>query len=278
MSTEVATISNADAQQIAQLLGASEAPAQAGDRLPVLKVNSMRKDASGRKIPEGEFYLKGDGIEAVYAETVSLRVLSQLFQWLHYDPEENRVKNKTLLIPNFRHEARDMLGTLRCGKPTSAVLREASKDEQKKYADIKCFRQLRALVSYTGKDADGTEVKVENQPCILLLKGSNFSPFEDEFAKAIPRGANLYDYNCDVSAEELQNGSVVYYVMHFKPQLKAKIDLDDDTLHTMFAMAQMIKGENEKIDAGYQKSMRQGQLSDDAIDSLAEELEDALEV
>lgn len=269
MSTNVAVIDKAEELKLAALLGTNDKPQASGssDRLPELKVNSMRKDAQGRRIEEGMFYLKGMD-EPVYAENVRIRVLSQLFQWIHYDPEENKVANKTLLIPNFRCEARDMKGGTRCGKPASKVLRELPKEEQKKYSDIKCFRQLRVLVSYTGKDADGTEVTIENQPAIILLKGANFSPFEDEFVKAIPKGANFYDYWVDVSAEELQNGSVIYYVMHFAADMSKKVGLDQDTYDSMLHMAGMIERENQLVENAYQKALRDDQETDDIIEAL----------
>jgi len=274
MTTTLPTVSAEQANDVAVLLGAKEAPAPTQSRLPKLKVNSMRKDEQGRKIPEGQFTLQGDGVEAVYAEKVTIRVLSQLFQWLHYDPEENKVVNKTLMIPNFRHEARDMKGGLRCGKPTSRVLREASKEEQKKYSDITCFRQLRVIVSYEGETADGKKQTIENQPAILMLKGSNFNPFEDEVVKSLPKGASLYDYPIEVTAEENQNGSVIYYVMHFATDFKKKLVLDDATYETMVVMAGMVKNENDMIEASHQKSLREEQSTDDAIDALALELED----
>ena len=273
---EVAIIEKAEELKLAALLGANDKPqTSSADRLPQLKVNTMRKDAQGRKIEQGLFYLQGMD-EHVYAEKVRIRVLSQLFQWIHYDPEENKVVNKTLLIPNFRCEARDMKGGERCGKPPSKVLRELPKEEQKKYTDIKCFRQLRVVVSYKGKDADGNAVTIDNQPAILLLKGSNFSPFEDEFIKSIPKGANFYDYWCDVDAEELQNGSVIYYVMHFKPDLKKAVSIDQDTLDTMTHMAGLIQRENDVIEKSYQKSLREGQLDTDAIEAVAEVVSDDL--
>lgn len=271
----IAVIEKAEEQKLAALLGANDKPQKSADRLPMLKVNTMRKDAQGRKIEQGLFYLNGMD-EPVYTENVRIRALSQLFQWIHYDPEESKVVNKTLLIPNFRCEARDMKGDIRCGKPTSKILREMPKEEQKKYTDIKCFRQLRVLVSYTGKDADGNEVTVENEPAIMLLKGSNFNPFEDEFIKTIPRGANFYDYWCDVSAEELQNGSVIYYVMHFKPDLKKALPLDQQTFDTMTHMASMIERENDMVEKAYQKSMREGQLDEDAIEAVTDVVGDDL--
>ena len=270
----IAVIEKAEEQKLAALLGANDKP-QSADRLPQLKVNTMRKDAQGRKIEQGLFYLNGMD-EHIYAESVRIRPLSQLFQWINYDPEENKVVNKTLLIPNFRCEALDMKGGTRCGKPTSKVLKEMPKEEQKKYTNIKCFRQLRVLVSYKGADADGNEVTIENQPAIMLLKGSNFNPFEDEFIKSIPRGKNFYDYWADVSAEELQNGSVIYYVMHFKPDLKKELSLDQPTYDSMKVMADLIERENNLVEKAYQKSLRDGQSYSDAIDAVSEVVGDDL--
>lgn len=275
MTNQVAVIDKAEELKLASILGAVEersSGGSTGDRLPILKINSKRKDDQGRKLEQGLFMLQGGTDETVYAEKVTIRVLSQLFQWIHFDPEEGKMVNKTLMIPNFGCEARDMLGTIRCGKPTSKVLYEMPKAEQKKYADIKCYRQLRVLVSYTGKDADGDEHTVENVPAIMFLKGANFNPFNDEVVKALPKGANLYDYNIEVTAEEMENGSVVYYVMHFKPELKKKLPLDQPTYDTMLHMAQMIQKDNEYVDSQYKKALSDNQATDDAIDAL-----DALE-
>lgn len=271
MANQVAVIDKAEEQKLAALLGAVEersASNNTGDRLPILKINSKRKDDQGRKLEQGLFMLQGGTDETVYAEKVTIRVLSQLFQWIHFDPEENKMVNKTLMIPNFGCEARDMRGTIRCGKPTSKVLYEMPKAEQKKYVDIKCYRQLRVLVSYTGKDADGDEHTVENVPAIMFLKGANFNPFNDEVVKALPRGANLYDYPIEVSAEEMENGSVVYYVMHFSPNMKSKLPLDQQTYDTMLHMAQLIQKDNEYVDSQYKKAISNANADADAIDAL----------
>lgn len=276
---EIVSVSKEDESKIAMILGAKEVPSSGGanDRLPVLKTNTKRKDPQGRKIEEGLFFLSGID-EPIYAESVTIRVLSQMFQWIHFDPETFKVANKTLLIPNFRHEGRDMKGTIRCGKPTSRELQELSKTEQKKYADIKCYRQLRVLVSYEGKDADGVEKTVENIPAILLQKGSNFNPFEDEFMKAIPRGANLYDYTATVTSEEKTQGSVTYYVMHFEPNLDTALPLDQPTFDTMTKLAEMIVSENKMINASHDKALREANGDDEAIEALGvASLEDDLE-
>ena len=140
------------------------------------------------------------------------------------------------------------------------------------------FRQVRCLVSYEGKNAKGETVKVEPTPAILMLKGTNFNPFEDEYLKRLPKGSNFYDYDCEVTAEELKNGSVYYYVMHFKPNLSQSLPLDQKTFDTMKVLAGMIERENDMIDSMHNKALRNQHADESAIDavaSLEEELQDA---
>lgn len=262
---ELVLTNPAEQAKLAAILGASQ---DAGnDRMPVLKVNTKRRDAEGKKIPEGHFVITGTD-EAVYADKVSIRVLSQMFQWMHFDQEAKKLVNKTILIPSFRAEPIDMKGGVRCGKPASKIYRELSKAEQKKYDDITCYRQLRVLVSYTGKNADSAEVTVTNQPAIVMLKGSNFSPFEDEVVKRLPKGKNLYDFNITLSTSEHENGSVTYYVIHFEPDLSNPLALDRDTIDTMYHIVDMIEVENRKVRDGYDRSLRQSNSTDDALDAI----------
>lgn len=256
--------------KVRELLGSSTS-AGTVERLPQLKINPKKKDKQNRKVSEGHFFVQGieSQNELVYAESINLRVLSQLFQWIYYDPEQNKVANKTILIPNFGHEPRDMKGTLRCGKPTSKDLRELPKATQAKYSDIRCFRQLRGLVSYSGVTADKEKVTLENVPCILLLKGSNFNPFNDDVEKTMPKGKQFYDYNIKVTAEERENGSVTYYVMRFNPEYAAPLTLDEPVINTMMHFAKMVTDENKKIEASYNKSLGVSKGVQKAVDNLA---------
>lgn len=274
--TELATIDAAAQRKLNAILGASQDTSGSDSRLPLLKVNSKRKNAEGKKIPEGQFVLSGLE-EDVFAESVMIRPLSQTFQWLQFDPEAKKVANKTVIVPNFRTEPIDMKGTLRCGKPPSKILRELDRDEQKKYEDIKCYRQIRCLVTYEGKTAANKAVSIENQPAILLLKGSNFSPFEDQVVKRLPQGRNLYDFWVKVNAKEMENGSVVYWVMQFEPDLGTPVGLSKPDIDTMYRMADMIQNENAMVKSKYNESIRAQNASDGAIDSIATVLEDDFE-
>lgn len=272
--TELVTIDAAKQRELNAILGATadEGPS----RLPILKVNSKRRDAQGRKIDEGKFLVTGMD-EPVYADTVMIRPLSHTFQWMHFDSEAKKLVNKTIIVPNFRVEPIDMKGSLRCGKPSSKVYRELTKEDQKRYEDIKCYRQVRCLVSYTGKTADGEEVTVENYPAMLMLKGSNFGPFEDEVIKRLPQGRNLYDYWVKLTTSEHENGSVTYYVIHFEPDFGNPVPLDQPTMDSMYVIADMIANENANVKRKHQESMYNRNADDaamGAVDSILDNFED----
>jgi hypothetical protein len=267
---EVATISKSEQQELAAAMGMGGGSApSSSDRLPELKINYQEENDQGQELPRGQFFVKGTEDDPVYAKSVNFRPLSQLFQWIHYDPEENKVKNKTLMIPMLRQEARDQNGTIRCGKPPSNALREMSKEDQKRYSDIKCFRQVRGLVSYEGKNADGEKVTVENLPVIVMLKGSNFNPFEDQFLKKLPRGRKMHEYSVKVGATRTKgSGGNVWWVMNFEPDLVNAMPMDEQVFETVKVMHEMVKRENTNIQASHEKALRNSSLSDDALDAL----------
>lgn len=250
MSTALATVSASDERALAAMLGmATEEKAF----MPQLKINLDDEDAAGNELKKGKFFITGQEVP-VYADKVRIRPLSQMFQWVEYDPEANKAVNRTLVIPNFRAEPRDEKGGVRCGKPASKVLKD-NPELAKKFKNITCFRLVHCLVSYTGNTATGEEVTVENQPALLRLKGANFSPFEDEVVKALPKGTKLYDFWIEVSATKKKNGSVTYFVLNFSPELGKPVPLDQMTYDTMVHIVGTIKEENDRIESKYRAAV-----------------------
>lgn len=255
-------------RNLAMILGSSEAAPTKADYLPEIKMNVDDEDESGNPIKKGLFWIKGLEGEKAFAEKISIRPLAHHYQYLHWSQAERKLANKTILITNWGQEPIDELGTVRCGRPDSKTLKQLTDDERGKYSEIKCFRQVRCLVDFEGKTSTGEAIKHKNLPAIILLKGSNFSPFEDEFKKVMPKGANLWDYKATVTTERRKQGSVVYFVMHFEPDLKKKIPLDDPTLETMQGMADMIVRENKAIQGKYQRALTNAQNDIRTIDAV----------
>ena len=275
--TELVTSNGRTIDQLAAELGASQQPSggTSASRLPELKINTQVDDDQGNSLPRGHFFIKGLDTVA-YAETVTFRPLAHGFQYLHYDSQLNKLAGKSRYIQNFGEEPRDTYGTLRCGKPISSVLREMPENERTKYADITCFRQVRGLVTFTGKTADGEKVEYTNQPVILMLKGTNFSPFDDEFLKKLPRNANIWDFQAKLTTKRHKNGSVVWFTFHFEPDLKNRLGLDQDTVDSIGAIADAIRTENDYVERAYKSALANQALDRGAIDALEGALEDDL--
>ena len=269
MSTEVATIDAAEQQRLAEMMGAKKE--QSGG-VPLLKINIRHEDSDDRPIPAGSFYLT-DQDEAVYAKEVKIRPLGQHYQYVEYDPDLEQVVNKTVINRSFREEFLDIKGTTKCGMTKSKS--KMDEGEAKRFKNVTCFRQLRVLVSYTGKTAEGEEVTVENQPALMLLKGSNFMPFDEEVMKRMPKDREIWDFWMDVSLSKHKNGSVTYFVAHFEPDFANPAPLDGDTVDTIKHFASMIESENRRIIDQHNEAVRARVSSDTLIGDVAgDSLED----
>mgnify|MGYP001626685670 FL=1 len=274
---ELTTYTEADMQALHATLGMSDKQPKSKGRLPELKISSKKRDDAGNDIRnyEGYFWLKNYDQE-VYAEKVNIRVLSQLYQWIDFDAEAKKPRNRTLMIPFLSHSAIDETGTVRCGKPLSKVMKDWPKEQKAKYASITLFRQLRCLVSYTGKTATGEEVTVENVPAIIMNKKTSYMNFEDEVIKKLG-GRNYSDVWCELSTKEHQNGDVTYYTWHYQPDLKNPVDMDDNTFKTLAHFAEMVKTDNADIKAKYEAALSRKSMDDDVLSALEGDLDADLE-
>lgn len=249
--TQLVTIDSNQERALAAMLGL--APGGEREQTPLLKINLDDEDDEGNALPKGKFMVTAQD-ETVYADKVRIRPLSQFFQWVHYDPEQNKSVNRTIMIPRLNMEARDEKGGVRCGKPASKILKE-NPEEAKKYKNITCFRLIHCLVSYEGKTAGGKAAKVENVPALLRLKGANFSSFEDEVIDKLPKGKKLYDFWVEVSATKKKNGSVTYFVYNYAVDLGNPAPLDQLTYDTMLHIVEMVKAENDRVNGKYEAAI-----------------------
>lgn len=268
-----------DADEIAALRRSMgvDPSADRGMQLPELKVMLDDEDADGKRLPKGSFYVKGHGTENVYAKEVNIRVMAHHFQYVDFDGEAKKVRNKTILATSFRSDFPDVKGTLRCGRPTSKVFKELSDEAKKKYESITCYRILRGIISYEGETQSGEKVKIENVPFIVRLKGSNFMGFDEEFASKLQSGRDLWDYWTTLSLERKKNGSVTYFVFHYAPQFQTPAIFDMPTVETIRAFSAMVGGENDRIMTSHRTALTKAYETDEVYDSIAGDLEGDLE-
>ena len=267
MSTELQEINigGDELKDFAELLGVGETKS---DLFPILKVTTKGRDAQGREIGRGMLWLKSNDLEHVYAKTMKIRPLSNVYQYTHWDDIKGENVNSTIQSPTFKTEFRDRLGTLKCGRPDNWFSRPDA--EKKKWSGIKCTRIIRASVTYTGKDADGNEVTIENKPVIIFNKSSSFGQFDDQYLKVIPKQRKLYDYWVEVSVKDHSNGGLEYYTMEYKPDFKVPVSMDQMTLDTLRVIVDVIKTGNASVNKDYANAIQERSMSDVAMDAIAE--------
>jgi len=244
-------------------------------RFPTLTIMSNEDDAQGNAIkpdPRGKFFLKGSD-KLAYATKATFRPLSHHYQWIHFDDEG--LANKSRAILTFREEARDMLGGIKCGYPAWDAMQEMEREERKKWRDMQ-FRQVRGLVTMTGKTASGEEVVYENTPCMLQHRNSNYAGFKNAVLDALPGDKNLFDFNVELSSERNVNGSVKWYTFNYKPDFENPLGRTADLFETLKMIKEMIDKENEYVDEAYYKAIQSGSIDAQAIAAIENSLDDDL--
>lgn len=246
-----------------------------GDFLPQLKVNyqdEIEIDGVKYDLKPGLFTLSGQDISS-FAKNVKFRPLLHNFQYVDYNSEEEKVVNRSIIFNDFSEEARDENGTVRCGKPASKLLKD-NPALKKQWEHVNLYRSVDGLVSYTGVDAKGNEVKVENVLCTFRAKGANFSGFSDEYLKLLPKGSFLWDFECTLGTVKHKQGATNYYVVHFDTDFTKRIPLTPEVWEQIKSLKARIDATNKEINAKYYSAVEKrsttdipDEITEDALDS-----------
>lgn len=224
----------------------------------------------------GCFFLKTeDPEEYVYGETMRIRVLNMVYQYVHTDfsrPEGSQFINKTIQFEDFRQEPRDELGGIRCGKPTTKEMDGWPQEDKDKYKDIKCTRIIRCLASYKGKKKNGEEVEVKNHPAIIFHKGNHFQDFEKQVNRVLPANADWWDYEIELVPNfgVGQSGNQ-YANFTFKPIMK-RLETTKEVYDSVLLVEEMIQSANEKVEAAYAAAIRAREVNHAALDAMDDSL------
>lgn len=197
----------------------------------------------------GQFRFKHDG-EYYYAPEVSIAVVGNHYQYVRYDPADNKYTGRTLILPDFKGEFRDDNGTVKLGMIKRRS--DMDDDEKKMFKDVTCQRQLRVLLNMVGEDHQGAEKEIKNAPALLTLKGANFMPFEDQIVK---HHKDFRTNWIELSTSRQKSGGNIYYTIDFD-WTDEEVDIHcDDYTQTLMHFLQLIKDENKDIERAYDAAL-----------------------
>lgn len=261
-----ATVDPAELKRLAALMGSAPQDDFGGDRTPQFKVNYSLEDEQERQLPRGKFTITGLEGEQVFADTATIRVLGQHFQYIDYDSKNNKLVSQTILVPNMRSEMPDDKGTTRCGMPSAKG--KLTADQKVKFKSVRIIRQLRCLVTMTGHTIDGEEVTITDQPALFKLSGGNFMGFDEQVVDKLPRGRQMWDFNINLSKKKEKTGENIWYVIQYDVDLANPLPLTENVVPVLNEFLTSVEAQNSAIMQKHDKAMRSRQDDDSVLDGI----------
>lgn len=226
-----------------------------GDFLPALRVNYMDEvtiDGKTYELKPGTFTITVGDV-TVYAKNAKFRPLLQNYQYIDFDKDKEEVVNRSIIFNDFSEEARDEKGTVRCGKPQSKVLKD-NPALKKAWEHVNLYRSVDGLTTIEGVDVYGKPVKFENVLSTFRGKGTNFSPFQEEYTKLLPKGSMLWDYELVLSTTKHKQdpkSAVNYFIVHFEADFAKKLQFTVEEFDLVKSLARRVEDTNKEIDKKY---------------------------
>jgi len=217
MSTALIDTATMDFETMARLTG--QKTESNGPNLPRLTINREDQDNDKNEIPMGTYAVKTDkGV--IYSKKATFRPFLNTFQYMVYDAEaanprggKGAFTNKTVLFQDFKDEAPDENGGIRCGKIQGKAAKENMSEKTKlAQKNIMCYRNMYGLLTMTGTTATGEEVTVTEMPVLWRTRGSAFMPISDALEGLNKRGKLMILSEFKLTTERRKNGGTIYYV------------------------------------------------------------------
>ena len=279
MTNDLATLENInlknlDESALMALTGQGGAPTTgSGNGLPRLAINYTDEDDDGNSLPKGHWKLMVDG-RFVYAEKLKLRPFSRMYTYSHWDDEEKGFVSQSIQTGSLGDKFPDSIGGEKCGRLTKDEEKELSPTDPRLLLsrEVVCNQVVYATESGTAKDAEGNDVKLDNQPVVAYFKKSGFRPVR-EALDLITRQKKLMQKTVFlIGTKKMKSGSVTFWVPTFAQTDYLK-DLVQDDLDLIKKFLETIKIYNEGILEKFREAQK---LSTESIDvSLEAELADA---
>ena len=222
--------------------------------LPRLMINRNPEDDDGNRLPIGSFSIyHSEAGENVYGKPITFRPFISAMQYMEYSAEEESYLSRSIIIKNWKDEAIDTVGGVRCGKVPFKDRANLTSEELADQRSKKCYRLIYGQVSFIGKTATGADYEVKDYPVLWRVTGTQFNPVGNAL-KSISQRKKLM-FNCLLNLETE------------KKKADAGIKLtksDEDTLRNF---QEVIDNENTEVFELYKQSKKNKSTSDDVANA-----------
>lgn len=267
MSTALTITNEMTFDEIAKITGQDQGSGPKSF-LPRLKINRDFEDANGGQIPPGTYTINIDDKD-VYSKTATFRPFMKCFQYQVYDADTNTYPNKTILFKSWSEEAIDELGGVKCGKQTGKAKDRLTAAQVEAQKNIKCYTSIYGTITMEGATAEGEKISIENEPCLVRVTGSAFTPWNDVL-DIITQAKRPY-FASEISLDtpvRAKKGATTYYTPSLKVNNKV-IQYTEDDFSLLKKFQVTVDTENEPIISKFKKC-KGFQEQTDALEEIIE--------
>ena len=240
--------------------------------LPRLNINYDAETEDGQTLPRGAWKMYLDG-RFIYAEKVNVRFILRTFEYSLWDQETGTFSSKSVQKPTLSGMFPSTDGINKAGRLTRDEEDALSKDDPAylRSRAVVCNQVIFGKISGDFRTADGTEVKVEDQPVVAYFKRSGFKPIGDFISNLAKQKKLMQKCVISLKTHRHKNGSVTFWTP--MPALVDEVSITQEDKDLMAMFADTVKGHNESVMNQYREAVKL--IADDDDIDLAADFNDA---
>ena len=240
--------------------------------LPRLNINYDAETEDGQTLPRGAWKMYLDG-RFIYAEEVKVRFILRTFEYSLWDQETGTFSSKSVQKPTLSGMFPSTDGINKAGRLTREEEEALSKDDPAylRSRAVVCNQVIFGKISGDFRTADGTEVKIEDQPVVAYFKRSGFKPIGDFISNLAKQKKLMQKCVISLKTHRHKNGSVTFWTP--MPALVDEVSITQEDKDLMAMFADTVKGHNESVMNQYREAVKL--IADDDDIDLAADFDDA---
>jgi len=279
MKNEIANINNMSDEQIKQAIGQDDG-SSSGTNIPRLGINRSPEDDDGNQLPVGHLFTYDASVgQNVFGKPVTFRPFISAMQYMHYDPEKGEYVNRSIIFKNWKEEAIDILGGVKCGKVPFKERPSLTPEQLAEQRTIRCYRLLYGLLSFKGKKANGEDHTLANLPVLWRVTGTAFSPVGSALDQINKRKKLMFTTTFSIDSKRQKKGGNVYYTPEISVNADANLQMSKEDMETLTVFQDIINTENSEVVDLYKDAKKSQPISSDGESAkVIKQVEDPVEV
>ena len=244
---EIANINKMSDEQIMQAIGQDDG-SKSGINIPRLGINRSPEDDDGNQLPVGHLFAYDSSVgQNVFGKPVTFRPFISAMQYMHYDPEKSEYVNRSIIFKNWKEEAIDILGGIKCGKIPFKERSSLTPELLAEQRTIRCYRLLYGLLSFSGKKANGEDHTIANLPVLWRVTGTAFAPVGSALDQVNKRKKLMFTTTFSIDSKRQKKGGNVYYTPEISVNADANLKMSKEDVDTLSVFQDVINTENTEV-------------------------------